>query len=183
MTLPVANFVNTVATGGTSTSVFITVFAERDPTIHDTSYPVQKRWINLANGQEWILISFSSTGGVITANWLQLFTNSIPTGAVWVDQATSTDMVVGFYYFATAAITLTLPTTAVQGDEFQVVASSSGAVLIQSATGQYIALGDITSAEAGGTTSSANGDAITLVFQASSSTWWSMGVQGDWNTV
>ena len=129
------------------------------------------------------MISFSSTGGVITANWLQLFTNSIPTGAVWVDQATSTDMVVGFYYFATAAITLTLPTTAVQGDEFQVVASSSGAVLIQSATGQYIALGDITSAEAGGTTSSAIGDAITLVFQASSSTWWSMGVQGDWNTV
>jgi len=70
MTYPTANTVNTVATGGTSTNVFIYVFQTRDPTIYDIQYPVQKKWLNTTNGKEYILTGYSTLNGVTAANWL-----------------------------------------------------------------------------------------------------------------
>jgi hypothetical protein len=68
----VPNIVNTVATGGVSTSIFIDVFESRNPTTTDVNYPVQKKWFNTTSGEYWILQNFSSLGGVVTANWVNL---------------------------------------------------------------------------------------------------------------
>ena len=55
MTLPVGNIVNTLATGGTSTNVFIPVFMNRNPTTTDLGYQPTQRWINTVTFDEWIL--------------------------------------------------------------------------------------------------------------------------------
>jgi len=69
MTYPVSNIVNTVATGGTSTAPFITIFEPRDPTSSDRNYLVSQRWLNTSLNKEWILIGFTSSGGVVNPNW------------------------------------------------------------------------------------------------------------------
>jgi hypothetical protein len=69
MTYPIPNFVNTVATGGSSTSSLMTVFMTRDPTAYDINYPVTKKWINTVNNKEWVLFNFTSSSGVVLANW------------------------------------------------------------------------------------------------------------------
>jgi hypothetical protein len=74
MTFPTSNIVNTVATGGTSTRTFIEVFLPRDPTVNDISgvggqYQIQQRWWNTLNNHEWVLVAFSSLGGVVRADW------------------------------------------------------------------------------------------------------------------
>lgn len=47
----------------------------RSPSTTDILYPIGKRWLNLANEQEFILYSFSTVNGVTSANW------SSPVGA------------------------------------------------------------------------------------------------------
>ncbi len=69
---PISNEVYSVATAYASTSAFINVVAARNPTPSDYQYPVQKRWINSATGLEYYLLNFTSTGGVVQANWLLL---------------------------------------------------------------------------------------------------------------
>lgn len=41
----------------------------RDPSSSDVNYPIGKRWINQAAGNEFTLLNFSSLGGTVTANW------------------------------------------------------------------------------------------------------------------
>ncbi len=62
--------------GNSSSTPFITEFQPRDPTSADINYPIQKRWINTTNGNEWILLSFISIAEVTTANWLQISSQS-----------------------------------------------------------------------------------------------------------
>ncbi|MGK5595690.1 MAG: beta strand repeat-containing protein [Parachlamydiaceae bacterium] len=60
--------------GTTASDPFITIFSERDPTPTDINYPIQKRWVNIPEAKEWMLISFTydqSTGRNL-ANWLIL---------------------------------------------------------------------------------------------------------------
>jgi len=71
-----ATFLDALAVGRTGSDAFITHFNTRDPTPQDINYPVQKRWVNTDNNTEWILLGFLSTGGVITANWLELISGS-----------------------------------------------------------------------------------------------------------
>ena len=69
MTLPVGNIVNTLATGGTSTNVFIPVFMNRNPTTTDLGYQPTQRWINTVTFDEWILYNIPIINGLVTANW------------------------------------------------------------------------------------------------------------------
>jgi hypothetical protein len=69
-----SNFVNSSNTGNTSTLPFITHFDVRNPTQYDFQYPLQTRWVNdsVFGPFEWILVGFTSTGGVVLANWIEL---------------------------------------------------------------------------------------------------------------
>ncbi len=74
MTFPTSNIANTVATGGTSTRPFIEIFLPRDPTSSDLNgnggpYQVQQRWWNTSTNDEWVLTGFTSSLGVVSANW------------------------------------------------------------------------------------------------------------------
>ncbi len=43
----------------------------RAPTSNDTNYPLGKRWIDTVAGNEWVLVSQSSIGGILQSNWSQ----------------------------------------------------------------------------------------------------------------
>lgn len=79
MTYPTANSVYSQATGNTSTVNLINVFEPRDPTPYDTSYQVQKRWVNTLTLQEFILVSFVTTAGTTLASWKKLSSGSSTT--------------------------------------------------------------------------------------------------------
>lgn len=76
MTSPTPNIVNTLGTGGTSTSNFINVLLPRDPTPYDLNYQVQKRWLNISTQEEFILENFSTLNGITLANWVKISSGS-----------------------------------------------------------------------------------------------------------
>lgn len=71
---PTSNSLYPVANGITSSSPFIEVFMTRDPTTSNTLYPIQKRWFNTLTNNEWILVGFTASNGVIYANWQNITT-------------------------------------------------------------------------------------------------------------
>ena len=59
---------------GTATSV-CPIFEPFDPTIYSIgngTYKTQQRWVNTVTNAIWVLESFSSSNGVVTANWKAL---------------------------------------------------------------------------------------------------------------
>jgi hypothetical protein len=83
MTHPTANSTYVVANGTASTSPFVEIFMPRNPTTNDTIYKVQQRWWNSVANTEFILVGFTTTGGILQANWQQ-----VSTGAVTVETFT-----------------------------------------------------------------------------------------------
>lgn len=43
----------------------------RSPTSQDVNYPIGQRWIDTVAGEEWVLVSQSSVGGVLSSTWSQ----------------------------------------------------------------------------------------------------------------
>ena len=70
MTDQYTNQTYSIATGANSTAPFVIHFSSRDPTAQDVNYPVQKQWVNTTSQKFWILSGFSTSNGVITADWL-----------------------------------------------------------------------------------------------------------------
>ena len=98
----------------------------------------------------------------------------------WTDEATSFTAVVNNGYFATAALTATLPSAPTQGQVVDIAVDSSGTVIIQAASGQVIRLGNSTSSTAGTATSTAIGSSLQMVYRASNSEWFVIATQGSW---
>lgn len=99
---------------------------------------------------------------------------------LWVDQATSTTVVRGTNYFATASITLTMPSAPSQGDTTIIFVDTSGPVTIACTGTQRIRLSQGISSTAGSQTSSFQGDAVTLVYRAATAVWQSTDFVGTW---
>lgn len=75
MTTPVGQFVDTTI-GRTSTTPFIAIIKNRAPTGNDginNGLQVTQRWIDTsADNEEWFLLNFISSNGVVQANWIKL---------------------------------------------------------------------------------------------------------------
>lgn len=87
MTTPVAQSVDILGSGRTSTAPFITVIFPRAPSPLDginNAYLVGQRWVDSLTDQEYFLLNFISFAGSVTANWIQLgggiFTTETLTG-------------------------------------------------------------------------------------------------------
>ncbi len=61
-----------VASAIGSTEPFIEVYESRDPNPNDTNYTIQRRWLNTSTFMEFILLSFTSYGGLLQAVWVPL---------------------------------------------------------------------------------------------------------------
>ena len=84
--------------------------------------------------------------------------------------------------YVTGVFTRTLPASAglIDGDLIQFVATTAGALTIQSVTAQKIRIGSIISAAAGSAVSTAIGDSVSLRFNATDGFWYATQVIGTW---
>lgn len=100
----------------------------------------------------------------------------------YADQGGSTTVTLNSGSFATAAITLTLPASAglADGDLFEFVAVTAGALVIQAVGAQKIRLGNQLSSAAGSLTSTAIGDSISLRFRATDGFFYVTSSIGNW---
>ena len=71
MTLPTNQNAYLVASG--TGTIFPTVVFDRAPDSTDFAYQPTQRWINTSNGnEEWFLLGFTSSDGVVAPNWVLL---------------------------------------------------------------------------------------------------------------
>ncbi len=111
----------------------------------------------------------------------QLGVQAIPTvSGPWTDEAVSFTSASENGYFASAALTMTLPASPAQGDTVSIVADTSGSIVIQAAAGQSIRLAGVISTVAGTATNSSIGDSMQLVYRAADLTWFSLSSNGSW---
>lgn len=98
------------------------------------------------------------------------------------DQGGSTTVTLNSGSFATAAITLTLPASAglADGDLFEFVCTTAGALVVQAVAAQKIRVGSLLSSAAGTATSTSIGDALVLRFRASDGFFYATSVIGTW---
>lgn len=84
--------------------------------------------------------------------------------------------------FVTAAVTRTLPASAglADGDIFEFVCTTAGALVVQSVTAQKIRIGNVITSAAGSATSTAIGDSLTLRFNATDGFFYATSVIGNW---
>ena len=100
------------------------------------------------------------------------------------DQGGSTTVTLNSGSFVTAAITLTLPASAglADGDVFEFVCTTSGALVIQAVGSQKIRIGNQLSSAAGTATSQSTGSALILRFRAGDGFFYATSSVGTWLT-
>ena len=114
-----------------------------------------------------------------STNQLGVMAVPVP-GLTWTDQATSFTAAAYNGYFATAALTATLPTSPSEGQTITIYADTGSSVVVQAATGQTIRIGASASSSGGTATSATQGNSVTLVYRSASTTWNSPASQGTW---
>lgn len=140
------------------------------------------------NGQ----IPIGSTGadptlGTLTAGANITITNGAGTitiaasGAItWADQTGSFTPAATHGYFITGTSTATLPAAPSAGDTIYFILDTTNILTITANTGQFIRLGTTISASAGTCVSNSRGDAITLVYRSTDTTWLALNSVGTW---
>lgn len=143
---------------------------------------------NAAAAPSFSIATYPSTAGsasnVLTSDGTN-FVSTAPGGTsviTWSDKAVSFNAAAGNGYFVTAAATATLPASPTQGQTISFIADSAtpSVITIQANTGQFIRLSTSLSASAGTAVNVARGDAITLVYRASDTTWIANADIGSW---
>lgn len=128
-------------------------------------------------------INLIGSGGItITGNpgTNTLTVTGTTSSIAWTDEATSFLAVSGSAYFASAALTMTLPASPIQGDVVILAADTSGTVVAQANTGQTIQLGGAATSSGGTATSSVKGNSLYLVYRAADTEWFSIATTGSW---
>jgi len=170
--VPVANILQILgATVAAGTSPLVTSGAANIVTINAQL----SQAIAAADATKVGLSNFNSAQFSVDANG---FVSSLGAGFAWIDQGTSTTAAINKGYFCTAAIALTLPASPSQGDVVKVIADTTGAVAVTANTGQTIRQGNQASSSAGTFTSTLRGDALELIYRASTTQWIALNGQG-----
>lgn len=124
-----------------------------------------------------VLCNFNSAQFTVDANG---FVTSLGAGFVWIDQGTNTTLAINKGYFATAAVTLTLPAAPSQGDTVKIICDTASTVVLTANTGQTIRQGNLASSSAGTFTNSLRGDALELIYRAATTQWIALNGNGTW---
>jgi hypothetical protein len=100
----------------------------------------------------------------------------------YADAGSSTTTTLNSGSFVTAAITLTLPASAglIDGDLFEYICTTTGALVIQAVGAQKIRFGTLLSSAAGSLTSTSIGDSVTLRFRATDGFFYTTASIGTW---
>lgn len=120
--------------------------------------------------------AFDSSQFTVTNGFVQ-FTGTLPP-MTWVDQALSITVNPNQGNFATAAVNLTLPAGASQGNVCKFKAVSPAQLIVIANAGQTLQVGNQAGTQAANTL---QGDAIEFTFRFGDSTWWCDENIGNWN--
>lgn len=114
----------------------------RPPTANDVNYPIQKRWFDTSQNVEYLLIGFTSFNANLQAIWFVVGPSGGGGGSLtWHEVDTpSQALSVQSGYITNAAVTYTLPTTALLGDTIKIVGKSGSSTITQNSL-QSIVLG------------------------------------------
>lgn len=127
--------------GSRPENVEIPIIQNRAPTAQDTQkgfLPIGKRWIDETNNAEYVLTSYSTSGGPLTANWIFLGSaaGSLIAVAGTANQITSTT--------AAGTATLTLPATVIAPGSIASTTTISAGTGLTVTTGDFlVSNGDI----------------------------------------
>lgn len=124
---------------------------------------------------------FDSTEFTVIDGFVQLVGG--PTGITWTDQGAPVVVSANSGSFATAAITLTLPAAAVQGDVCEFKLDAAGPLVVMAQPGDFIRFGSVISVMGGTATTSAQGDAVRFTYRAATTTWLANSIIGNWTIV
>lgn len=106
---------------------------------------------------------------------------AIPSGGMtWTDNSGAFAAVKSNGYFITTTSTSTLPASPSEGDTIAFNVDTANILTIQANTGQFIRLSSSISSIAGTLVNTAQGDAITLIYRASGTTWHAQSAIGVW---
>jgi hypothetical protein len=134
--------------------------------------------LDIAGGGTFVQSISGGPGVTITGTALNPIVNSV----VFTD-TTATTLAVDNGYFATAAGTYNMPATAAQGEVIEIVVDVAGVVVLDCPALNFIRIGNALTSSGGTATSSGlAGDALKLRYRASSLTWESISVIGNWVT-
>lgn len=146
-------------------------------TLATLSWRPYARAIASTDGTQVGTAAFNSAHFSVDANG---FVSSLGAGFPWIDQGSSTTIASNTGYFATGAVTLTLPASPLQGDTIKIICDTASAVVVQGNTGQTIRQGTIVSSSAGTFTNTARGDALELIYRAATTEWIAINGNGTW---
>lgn len=125
----------------------------------------------------------SPTGTVTIGYSSPNITLDVPgAGTVWSEKAANFNAVADNAYFVTATAIATLPAGNL-GDTIIINVDTANIVTIQAAAGQTIRVGNSASAIAGTIASTNQGDSVTLVYRASTLTWFASSSVGNWTVI
>lgn len=126
---------------------------------------------------------FDSAQFTNSDGFIQVIPGSV--GLTWSDQAVSTTVGSFTGSFATAGIpiTLTLPTAAAIGTVCEFKLDSIGPLTVMADVADKIRLGTSLSGSGGTATTTAQGDALTLTYRATASTWIADSIIGNWSVI
>jgi hypothetical protein len=62
-----------------SSIAFVDAFMGRDPTVNDINYQIQKKWLNTTTGALWELQNFTTSEGILFANWILIASHGLVT--------------------------------------------------------------------------------------------------------
>lgn len=105
-----------------------------------------------------------------------------PSGLTWSDKSTTFSVASFNGYFVTGSATATLPASPSQGDPVSFISDAGSITLtVTGNTGQTIRIGSAVSASAGTAVSTIRGDAVTLIYRASDTSWIAQSSVGTWS--
>src|SRR5690349_7750965 len=94
MTFQPAAMVYTQSFGSRPENVEVPTIQTRPPTSQDVNFPIGKRWIDTAGGNEYVLVSQSSAGGVLSSTWSEggnAYATTTTPGIVTLSSSVTTD--------------------------------------------------------------------------------------------
>jgi len=129
------------------------------------------------------VVGVGTSGQILTSNgasalpsWQPAPTTVLP----FTDEGTSFNAASNNGYFATAAVTATLPASPAQGDLVEIICDTASQVTIQANTGQFIRLGATISSSAGTAKSNSIGDVAQLRYRSADTTWIGQSSNSTW---
>lgn len=157
--------------------------------------------LNLASGGTGINVSSPTNGSLLIGNGTGFSVNNLTAGSGititntpgniqitgtavglnYTEQPNSFTAASNNGYYCQGPLTATLPASPNNGDVVAILCFNLGITTIQANTGQYISLGDVTSAVAGTAANTLPGNAVTLRYRSLTNTWVAEYFIGSWN--